>query len=94
MPIYEYKCSECNKIFEYIQKFSDKPKEKCTNCGGKLSKIVSQSAIKFKGSGWFVTDYGKSRAREATGTTDKEDNSTSAKTKSSAEDKSNSSSAE
>ncbi len=65
MPLYEYKCKKCNRIFEYIQKFTDKPKEVCENCGGELRKILSQSAIKFKGSGWYVTDYAKPKKREA-----------------------------
>ena len=64
MPLYEYKCKKCNRIFEYIQKFTDKPKEVCENCGGSLGKIISQSAIKFKGSGWYVTDYAKRKKRE------------------------------
>ena len=36
---------------------SDKPPVKCRKCGGRLEKLVSQSAIQFKGSGWYVTDY-------------------------------------
>jgi len=36
---------------------SDKPPTKCKKCGGRLEKLVSASAIQFKGSGWYVTDY-------------------------------------
>ena len=36
---------------------SDKPPVKCRKCGGRLEKLVSASAIQFKGSGWYVTDY-------------------------------------
>ena len=32
MPIYEYKCDECNHQFEKIQKFSDKPLDQCPEC--------------------------------------------------------------
>lgn len=38
---------------------SDKPPSKCRKCGGKLERQISASAIQFKGSGWYVTDYGK-----------------------------------
>jgi len=37
---------------------SDKPPQKCRKCGGRLDKIFSAPAIRFKGSGWYVTDYG------------------------------------
>ena len=57
MPIYEYECSECGKIEEALQKFSDKPLKKCRHCSGKLHKIVSHSSFQLKGSGWYVTDY-------------------------------------
>jgi putative FmdB family regulatory protein len=63
MPIYEYVCSKCNRQFEVIQKFSDNPLKTCTECKGKLNKIISQSSFQLKGAGWYVTDYaGKSKS--------------------------------
>lgn len=59
MPIYEYRCKKCGKEFEEWQKFSDPPVEACPDCGGKASKIISQSTFVLKGTGWYVTDYGK-----------------------------------
>lgn len=59
MPIYEYKCASCGKITEIRQKFSDKPLTKCSSCGGRLSKLISNCAFHLKGSGWYVTDYKK-----------------------------------
>lgn len=62
MPIYEYECTQCGKIDEVIQKFSDKPLTKCKRCSGKLHKLISHSSFHLKGTGWYVTDYaGKSR---------------------------------
>ena len=58
MPIYEYECSKCGCIEEVIQKFSDKPVEKCKHCSGTLHKLISHSSFHLKGSGWYVTDYG------------------------------------
>ena len=57
MPLYEYRCRKCGAVIEKIQKFSDEPLVKCAECGGKLEKLISSSAIQFKGSGWYVTDY-------------------------------------
>lgn len=62
MPIYEYECTQCGKIDEVIQKFSDKPLTKCKHCSAKLHKLISHSSFHLKGTGWYVTDYaGKSR---------------------------------
>jgi putative FmdB family regulatory protein len=60
MPIYEYRCEKCDSRFEVIQKFSDKPLKFCSNCKGRLTKLISQTSFQLKGSGWYVTDYAKS----------------------------------
>jgi len=59
MPLYEYECSQCGKIVEVLQKFSDKPLKTCEHCSGSLHRIVSQSSFHLKGTGWYVTDYAK-----------------------------------
>ena len=59
MPIYEYECRKCKAHTEAFQKVTDKPLTKCPKCGGRLEKRISAPAIQFKGSGWYVTDYGK-----------------------------------
>ena len=58
MPIYEYECKKCKAHVEAYQKVNDKPLTKCRKCGGKLERQISAAAIQFKGSGWYVTDYG------------------------------------
>ncbi len=60
MPLYEYKCESCGKTFEVIQKFSDTPLEVHADCGGNVIRLVSPSALHFKGSGWYVNDYARS----------------------------------
>ncbi|MFQ5739010.1 MAG: FmdB family zinc ribbon protein [Acidobacteriota bacterium] len=62
MPLYEYRCEGCGKTVEVIQKFSDVPLSLCAQCGGRLERLLSAPAIQFKGSGWYVTDYGNRRA--------------------------------
>jgi putative FmdB family regulatory protein len=59
MPLYEYECKKCHHRFERIQKFSDPPAKKCPDCGGPVEQVISAPAVQFKGSGWYVTDYGK-----------------------------------
>ena len=59
MPIYEYECLACGKTTEAMQKFSDAPLATCSECGGQLKKLISNSTFVLKGSGWYVTDYGR-----------------------------------
>lgn len=65
MPLYEYKCEACAHRFERIQKFSDPPIETCPQCSGQVRKLLSAPAIQFKGSGFYITDYGKSGSGES-----------------------------
>ncbi len=64
MPIYEYKCLDCDSRVEKMQKTSDEPLTVCENCGGKLEKQWSLSGFQFKGGGWYVTDYAN-KAKES-----------------------------
>jgi len=34
----------------------------CPKCGGKVEKLISASSVQFKGSGWYVSDYGRKGA--------------------------------
>ncbi|HMM81237.1 MAG TPA: zinc ribbon domain-containing protein [Pyrinomonadaceae bacterium] len=57
MPIYEYKCKQCGKVYEKRQNVSDAPLTTCEKCHGELEKQWSLSGFQFKGGGWYVTDY-------------------------------------
>ena len=58
MPIYEYQCEACGHILETLQKISDAPLTKCPECGeDALKKLVSASAFRLKGGGWYETDF-------------------------------------
>ena len=56
MPIYEYVCKNCGK-FEYLQGLHDPLLKKCPTCGASVEKIISACSIRFKGSGFYTTDY-------------------------------------
>lgn len=58
MPIYEYRCEQCNHELEMLQKISDDPAKTCPECGkDSLRKLVSAAAFKLKGTGWYETDF-------------------------------------
>ncbi len=59
MPLYEYSCHRCGKTFEVMQKFSDEPLTTHENCGGAVERLISAPSFQFKGTGWYVTDYGR-----------------------------------
>lgn len=59
MPLYEYQCDDCQRRFEVIQKFSDPPVESCPTCTGLVKRLISSPAIHFRGSGFYLTDYGR-----------------------------------
>ncbi len=59
MPIYEYKCENCGEVFEVRQNYSDEPVTVHEKCGGRVEKLISAPSFQFKGSGWYVNDYGK-----------------------------------
>jgi putative FmdB family regulatory protein len=61
VPLYEYKCVKCERHTEKIEPVAGPHLKKCPHCGGKVESVITAPAIKFKGSGWYVTDYaGKS----------------------------------
>lgn len=60
MPIYEYKCDRCEEVFEVRQKFADEPLTEHEKCGGAVRRLMSAPALQFKGTGWYITDYGRS----------------------------------
>ena len=73
MPIYEYQCRRCEHRFELIQKFSDKPRKRCPECSGTVKRLISPPAIRFKGSGWYVTDYANKKRDKEDKKSNKED---------------------
>jgi putative FmdB family regulatory protein len=56
MPTYVYRCAKCGEQIEAFQSFADAPLTKHTECGGKLTKVLSAAGIVLKGSGFYKTD--------------------------------------
>lgn len=58
MPIYVYKCTECNEYCEALQKASDEPKKTCPACQAEaLIKVIAPVGVIFKGTGFHKNDY-------------------------------------
>ena len=59
MPTYEYECPD-GHVFEKFQKMTDKPRARCPVDGKMATRKISGGAgLVFKGSGFYITDYGK-----------------------------------
>lgn len=60
MPIYELACRECGHQYERIVSFSSTVLPACPACSSvEVTRLLSQPAIHFKGSGWYITDSKK-----------------------------------
>lgn len=76
MPIYEYECVDCGKIFETMQKITEEPLDTCPSCSGKLRKLVSNCSFQLKGSGWYLTDYARKSEKKEEKKEEKKDKKT------------------
>ena len=91
MPTYEYQCPEGHE-FELFQKMSEKPRAKCPVCGKTATRQISGGAgLVFKGSGFYITDYGRDGKGPRKDPTEKSDSGASKEAKPATESKSDSS---
>ena len=100
MPRYDYRCDSCNHEFELRQSFDSEPVADCTECNSKATRQFHVVPVVFKGSGWYVNDYGKKGSSsgksgdsatsetESTSSTEKKSTDASASKESSSSDKS------
>ena len=64
MPVYEYECPACEKVFEVQQRMADDPLSQCPECKGPVSKIMSRSSFQLKGGGWYADGYSSTKPAE------------------------------
>jgi putative FmdB family regulatory protein len=62
VPRYDYQCTECNHRFELKQGFDAETVTDCPECGKIAERQISLVPVIFKGSGWYVNDYGKKKS--------------------------------
>ena len=59
MPRYDYLCGSCQERFELKLSFSAEIEQPCVKCGSEAQRQFVAVPVVFKGSGWYVNDYGK-----------------------------------
>lgn len=83
MPLYDYACTKCGRVYEVRHGFDESHSEPCASCGSPLRRVFNPAPILFKGSGFYVTDSRKGSA--ATSEPAKTDAKPAAKTEAPAE---------
>jgi putative FmdB family regulatory protein len=62
VPIYVYCCPDGHQN-ELLQPLGAVPPESCACGAGPLERVLKPPAIRYHGTGFYSTDYGKSRPR-------------------------------
>src|ERR1044071_2746163 len=77
MPLYEFRCPNGHEFEQFYRSIGTASSEaKCPVCGAVSQRMISTAGLVFKGSGFYITDYGKDgkkAEREATAAKDKAD---------------------
>jgi putative FmdB family regulatory protein len=66
MPIYEYRCDTCQKVYEIQHRMSE-TRTACEQCGNPIERLISRSAFSFKGGGWYKDLYSSSKGSSGSG---------------------------
>lgn len=66
MPTYEFRCPQGHEFERFYRTISGAASEaECPECGAIATRILSAGAgLVFKGSGFYLTDYGKNAHRK------------------------------
>lgn len=76
MPIYAYRCAECEFQKDHLLKVSDPLLTECPECGkASYKKMLTAAGFQLKGTGWYVTDFkgGGAKPASAVDTESKDD---------------------
>jgi len=67
MPTYEFRCPDGHEFERFYRKISDaSPEVACPECGKPaVRKLSGGAGLHFKGSGFYLTDYGKNAHRKS-----------------------------
>lgn len=58
MPIYEFRCNECDAVFDKLCRTRDVETAVCKECGAQCNRQMSMPAApKFNGNGFYETDF-------------------------------------
>jgi len=65
MPTYEFRCPRGHEFEKFYRTISSaEAQAACPECGEPAERILSPAGFAFKGSGFYLTDYGKNAHRE------------------------------
>lgn len=94
MPTYEYRCPEGHDFEKFTQRMSDAKSElPCPTCGKVAARRLSAGGgLVFKGSGFYITDYGKDGKKDQRAATAKADSGSTSEASTSAAPKAESAS--
>ena len=59
MPLYDYRCTDCQTEFELVQSFAEAGSGVCPQCSGAGRRVFHAVPVIYKGSGFYTTDYGR-----------------------------------
>jgi putative FmdB family regulatory protein len=60
MPTYEFRCPQGHEFEKFYRSINAAPREvSCPTCGSIAERLLSGAGLVFKGSGFYITDYGK-----------------------------------
>ena len=58
MPLRDYQCTECKKIYEDVLEKPDEHMQYCGDCGGLVKLLLSAPNFELKGERWAKDNYG------------------------------------
>ena len=66
MAIFDYKCKQCNKVFETLQLNSDDLDNPCPDCGSKDTEkqLTGSVSYSIKGAGVYSPGFNSSKANK------------------------------
>jgi putative FmdB family regulatory protein len=65
MPTYEFRCPQGHDFEEFYRTISGaEAQAACPICGEPAERVMSATGFAFKGSGFYLTDYGKNAHRD------------------------------
>ncbi len=67
MPLYTYRCNDCDHLFEVRQRMSDNPLSDCPVCVGEVRRVINSVGVVFKGNGFYITDSRNGRSLNGNG---------------------------
>ena len=60
MPLYEFRCPQGHDFEKFYRSIgTSQSEETCPECGAIAARRMSAAGLVFKGSGFYITDYGK-----------------------------------